>query len=72
MRLSTLNLVKQHFSERINELAGTEDEATPELINSMITQLEEYDYDTDEIGISEHCPEEYRHEIVAWLRGEYL
>ena len=72
MRLSTLNLVKQHFSEKINELAGTEDEQTPELINGLITQLEEYDYDTDADGVSEHCPEEYRHEIVAWLRGEYL
>ena len=53
MRLSTLNLVKQHFSEKINELAGTEDEQTPELINGLITQLEEYDYDTDADGVSE-------------------
>ena len=53
-------------------MSGTEDEATPELINGLITQLAEYDYANDEHGMAEHCPEEYRDEIVAWLRGEYL
>ena len=71
MRLTTLNLVKRYFNERIAELSGTEAEATPDLINGLITQLEEYDYAIDEHGMAEHCPEEYRDEIVAWLRVEY-
>ena len=72
MRLTTLNLVKRYFNEKIAEVKGTEDEATPELINGLIKQLAEYDYANDEHGMAEHCPEEYREEIVAWLREEYL
>ena len=51
----------------------SETEFTPEQMKEFIAGIETIDYDDEENSdIEEYLPREYRDEIVAWLRGEYL
>ena len=68
MRPTSLNKVKGFFMTKISE-----SEFTPEQMKEFIAGIETIDYDDEENSdIEEYLPREYRDEIVAWLRGEYL
>ena len=69
MRLTTLNKVKGYFMEKINSMG----EYSKADMKTMIEGIESVDYDDEENShIEEYLPREYRDEIVAWLREEYL
>ena len=69
MRLTTFNKIKSHWANKISSV-----EYTSEDIENICTSIELLDYNDptytdlmEEVG-----PEEYRNELVAWLREEYL
>jgi len=68
MRLTTLNKVKGYLMTKISAT-----EFTPQQMEDFIAGIEAIDYDDEEYSdIEENLPREYRDEIVAWLREEYL
>ena len=75
MRLTTLNMLKSKFAAKLTEL-----DLSKEDIENMIAGIESLDYNDPELidpetGVNtsqENVPEEYRDELVAWLREEYL
>ena len=68
MRLTTLNKVKGFFMTKISE-----SEFTPQQMKEFIAGIETIDYDDEQYSnFEENLPREYRDEIVAWLREEYL
>ena len=69
MRLTTLNKVKGFYMEKIAELG----DYTSQQMEDFIAGIESIDYDDEENSdIEEIMPREYRNEIVAWLRAEYV
>ena len=68
MRLSTFNKVKSHWTNLFAKV-DPDDTAMKE---SIIANLESWDYTDENNSYEEDCPEEFRDELVAWLRGEYL
>ena len=68
MRLTTLNKVEGYFMEKISAT-----EFTPQQMKDFIAWIEVIDYDDEQYSnFEENLPREYRDEIVAWLREEYL
>ena len=68
MRLSSFNKVKSHWTNLFTKV-DPDDTAMKERI---IANLESWDYTDENNSYEEDCPEEFRDELVAWLRGEYL
>lgn len=69
MRLTTLNKVKGYYMEKIAEFG----DYTSQQMEDFIVGIESIDYDDEEYSdIEKIMPREYRDEVVAWLREEYL
>ena len=69
MRLTTFNKIKSHWANKLKDV-----EYTSEDIENICTAISELDYNdpTYDDLMEEVGPEEYRDELVAWLREEYL
>ncbi len=69
MRLTTFNKIKSHWANKLKDV-----EYTSEDIENICNAISELDYNDPKYDdlMEEVGPEEYRDELVAWLREEYL